>query len=637
MDTESSQVEEVDDDDPASPTTTDFRSSPQRQLVDELRNGLQSPTLSIIERTIPSVIDQPFAQGENAETYFSRQNRYFGPASTWKSWTEEERTLAQSLDRVRSQDLGIHLINTSALKKKSRISRAEGRWKKVRKGKQRAASVLSTTGDDPEEEASSGAGVFSIPKYWTAWPMPADEVPREELLPRTGTRQGIRLDGISRPSASLEDWIVATATKIARDTWNARRWEHRSPVPFERDMKIDHGPSKVEVDDAGDDSFEETDWEETSDSESEDPDFPVFSSRPFPPSESAGTQEDAQFKAEREDGTATPERRPVPLADDEQAKRLFLPSARHILSKVDDLLLGLHHARYAYASKPTGKRRGRYSHTPEEHSADQDREKSSSLPASDSRKRASSADTAIPNVSSVLARSSKGPRRSQNLALRGWSDVVGMASLTGWDPAVVARASERCAELFGENMLFRTLHEGAPTEGNESYFTEHLAFETEGSEEPVEQEQEKLRRCPHESCPRHTLPFRKQWRLQRHLAEVHRPGRTAAPPRKPRLVQSRSTSLEVSDVEIDMLAPPDAIVCPMKSCHRGQKPFSTGRALYDHVRRMHPHVDVQKVKRLEAARRGERRGRPTKERRLRSVDQQRWSRRIDLSTTSSDA
>ncbi|KAK4937836.1 hypothetical protein LTR10_021639 [Elasticomyces elasticus] len=624
MDSESSHVQEVDDDDIASPTSADFRSSPQRQLTDELRNGLQSPTLSVTEKIIPSVVDQPFAQGENAETYFTRPNRYFGPASTWKSWTEEERTTAQSLDRTRSQDLGIHLINTSALKKKSRASRAEGKWKRVRKGKQRAASVLSTTGDDLEEEASSGGDAFSIPKYWAAWPMPPGEVPRQELLPRTGTRQGVRLADIPRPSASLEDCIVATATKIARDTWNARHWEARSPVPFERDMKVDHGPSKIEIDDAEDDSLEESDQEESG-SESEDPDFPVFSSRPFPPSESVGTQEDAENNTGSEDDSATLERRPVPLADDEEAKRLFLPSARHVLSKVDDLLLGLHHARY--------------SHTLKGQSGDNETERTSSLPASRSRRRATSADTAISTVSSVATTSSKGSRRAQNLELRDWSDVVGMASLTGWDSEVVARASERCAQLFGENMLFRNFHEGAPTEGNESFFTEHLAFSTEGSEEPVEQEQEQvgLRTCPHESCPRHTLPFRKQWRLQRHLAEVHRPGRTDAQLRKPRLVQSRSTSLDVSDVDVDMLAPPDAILCPMKSCQRAKKPFSTGRALYDHVRRIHPHVDVQKVKRLELSRRRERRGRPTNQRRLRRASQGRSSSRITLSTSTSDA
>jgi len=50
--------------------------------------------------------------------------------------------------------------------------------------------------------------------------------------------------------------------------------------------------------------------------------------------------------------------------------------------------------------------------------------------------------------------------RTEKLLTRDWSDVVGMAALSGWDSNVVQRASERCARLFGENMLFRTFIEG---------------------------------------------------------------------------------------------------------------------------------------------------------------------------------
>lgn len=51
----------------------------------------------------------------------------------------------------------------------------------------------------------------------------------------------------------------------------------------------------------------------------------------------------------------------------------------------------------------------------------------------------------------------KYPRKSykSTFAPRDWSDILGMASLTGWDPTIVERAAERCAELFGEGMAFR--------------------------------------------------------------------------------------------------------------------------------------------------------------------------------------
>ena len=42
--------------------------------------------------------------------------------------------------------------------------------------------------------------------------------------------------------------------------------------------------------------------------------------------------------------------RPVMMADDDLATTLLRTSIQHILSKLDDLLLGLHRARAAYAS-----------------------------------------------------------------------------------------------------------------------------------------------------------------------------------------------------------------------------------------------------------------------------------------------
>jgi hypothetical protein len=62
----------------------------------------------------------------------------------------------------------------------------------------------------------------------------------------------------------------------------------------------------------------------------------------------------------------------------------------------------------------------------------------------------------------------------ERLGLRDWSDVLGMAALTGWDEQVLRRASKRCADLFGEDMLFRTFYDGG-TEGENSHFTEFLA------------------------------------------------------------------------------------------------------------------------------------------------------------------
>lgn len=54
------------------------------------------------------------------ELHQNRPNRWTGPKSTWRTLTEEERLLWQSMKRLEDQDLAIHLYNTFALKKRGR-------------------------------------------------------------------------------------------------------------------------------------------------------------------------------------------------------------------------------------------------------------------------------------------------------------------------------------------------------------------------------------------------------------------------------------------------------------------------------------------------------------------------------------
>lgn len=49
-----------------------------------------------------------------------RPNRWTGPPSTWLGITEQERGLVASLDEVRSRDLGVHLYNAFALRRRGR-------------------------------------------------------------------------------------------------------------------------------------------------------------------------------------------------------------------------------------------------------------------------------------------------------------------------------------------------------------------------------------------------------------------------------------------------------------------------------------------------------------------------------------
>lgn len=792
-----------------------------------------SSTTSLI---IPSILPtNAYTQGADATTYFTRPNRFFGAPATWKSWTQTERDLARGIDRARATDLSLHLCGAFALRRELAGDTRRGRGSLGKgnvKGKGKAKDIDGDSDqspdyegdDDPKDPAPVPIGSYSLPKIWTAWPMPACQVPRDELLPRLGAEGEYRANPDTRPSAALEECLIATATRLARERWNQRDWQEGHDTDMEKDeigdeemegkVPLHRGDDQVSKGDGRDDAVDEDGQEvsnleddeddgdteeqdtaqEEQDQEEEDPDYPMFTSQPYASpssSRSSSNSEAGTSSRVKDEPTSSPSHslsslpstlantRPVPLADDTQGRELFLPSARHILTKLDDLLLALHKARAAYAGKPTGKPRGRSvsqslsanasasvsrtregtqtrgrgrirsrgrpssprgasSRNDDADGEDDDYDDAQSSPQSRShshhRTSSTNTGTSMPStpqrmpIQYNLQKRKRPIHRTEKLHLRDWSDVVGTAALAGWDPAVIQRASERCARLFGENMLFRTFFEGngegeelterGVSKGDEksrnhSWYTEQFALDDESSASATEEETnhrvtEKVRvsapcvhcrtaktrctatgqddfddgdtdkdekrsrlpsgrvackrcdenelecsgiavqsrkgdgksqwherACPHRHCPRHEIPFRKMYHLQRHLNVLHSgsttavAGRSGSGKRNMRLrrpLTSASAGAGVDgdfDIDMDMdyagaseaygldihIPPRDIIVCPVTECNRHQIPFSRGTKLYEHVRRMHPEMDIDAVKRLETSRRGERRGR----------------------------
>jgi hypothetical protein len=134
------------------------------------------------------------------ESYYTRPNRYYGPASTWRSWTKDDRDVVESLELDRAQNLSIHLYNAYALRSQAhRLQEVSSR--KRRRG------TSETDGDEDE--------IFGVPKVWTAWPMPPNEVPRDLLHKATFD---------PRPSKNLEECLISTTMKAATESLNAREW-----------------------------------------------------------------------------------------------------------------------------------------------------------------------------------------------------------------------------------------------------------------------------------------------------------------------------------------------------------------------------------------------------------------------------
>ena len=647
------QVLDDGDDDEYTPENGDLRSifpPGKSSQVDNLDRAFLSSSPAVArDRTVPLLKDDLFAQ---EPTYLTRPNRWYGADSTWLSWTEEDRLVAKSLDRVRSQDLSLHLYNAHVLNSDAKQSR-DARRRRI-KGK-----MLVSSEEDPVE---SEAEKLVPPSGWTAWPLPAHQIPRESLIPDTKPTVVYRMQDDPRPSADLEECLIATTTRFARERWNTRAWMPVFPQKRQWGIKVEEG-EEIEQDvnmgelspeaSSEDDNIVET-VTSGSDSASDNGGDQVYTSQAY----GLALDDEDEKSAMGQQGRhvdSLGDQQPVPVADDELARELLLPSTRHMLSKLDDLLMGLHRARQSYASTSYRRRQARTSGRDE--SVASDSESEISLASSSNRKRKRTGTASVASSTSAQSEprefedTEKGRMRRIKLNTRNWSDVIGMAALTGWDAAVVERASQRCASLFDENILFRTFHEGNAKVRQASYFTEHEALDDEESFEPDTQEdsltamvrtsqacnechalKEKCeapddaeghsdcqrcaklglqcsgitvkvyddigRSCPYQSCERHNIPFSKSWHLQRHLDTVHQNDALRNQPDDPPTV--------TANIEQPVHA---KIVCPVLTCPRHKQPFTRGTRLYEHVQKMHPEVDVHEVKRLEVTRRGEKRGR----------------------------
>lgn len=368
------------------------------------------------------------------EDVSTRPNRFDGPKSTYRTYTRAERRLDETVNKMRAQNLTAHLYNAHAFKQRARASASTSTLtSKPTKGKGRRKA--------PDSE-------YILPSHWTAWPMPPDEVPREgeKVTEKRGEEWTFRMEGDPRPSTVLEDCLIAEVGRAARERLEGREWERGV-------LGVSDSEHSNSVSDEG------------AESKTEDEGGKKSSKRPV--------ADEVQM-------------RPIPLADEDTIRKMARPEVRRILQNLDDLLQSLHHQRAAYslASKkstsntddeklqPNKKRKGVQLpiSTKKQKQATSKTAKRTRAPSqsSDDESSHSSGEPSRPestaaSVATNLRSRSSSTRRHDTQNPRDWSSVLGMAALTGWNPAVVARAAKRCADLFGEDMHFRSIDEVAPT------------------------------------------------------------------------------------------------------------------------------------------------------------------------------
>ncbi|RMJ27582.1 hypothetical protein PHISP_01570 [Aspergillus sp. HF37] len=476
-----------------------------------------------------------FSSSSSSPPY--RPNRFRGPASTWRHLTAGDRRNAEALETARSRDLAAHLYNAFALR-------------------ERARAIAS--GNSGRTQRLDEAEFFDPGKLWTAWPMSASEVPRagEHLRRQEGDGWTLRMQPDMRPSAELEENIIAIILRTAKERFETREWMSKDAAGHE---------GKEEAASFGDNGEAEGDEKVKSDPDSLD----------------------------------GPQFRPVVQADDDKSRRQLRPLTRNILTQFDGLLMGLHHARrgtmvmgdssasewqsdtessvsrMSSRSKSPGKPRRREA-TGRSQSRGRKRARRSSSHASTNRSRsksagasmepASTSESSSPDSSRPRGRStgSKASTSRARLGLRDWSEVLGVASMTGWPSTVVNRAAQRCTGLFGQDMAFQTLKEGRVEQvpGDDGPKWEYIASESEGE--------------------RGSIPPPPTRRSRSRGPSTHReptPREASLAPEEERVVPRLKGKGEHRKQDL---------ICPIKTCSRHKNGFTRRWNLNQHMKRMHP-------------------------------------------------
>lgn len=544
-----------------------------------------------------------FANDDEDDTE-ERPNRFHGPNPTWKTYAEKELALAASLEQLRGDDLSSHLYNAHALKVRVRqpgINDPTRPW-------QRKNEWI------PRDE--HGKAPWYPDADWTAWPLEPEIVPTGKetfgALDDGLHRFTLRKEVHEKPSHDLEEQLFAVLLGRAKGLWHSRlNQDHQA----HQDHKDDHDVATSSRRTSRSVSRQANHAPDThgNSSGSEAADQPPPSrqrsvSHLSSPMSSRLSQTSAPTPVQYESTEEEDEDGGVPVfsADDDNSRRILQPTVRHILSNLDDLLMGLHRGRLGHYYKPqehdtSGPSDGSITPSPARLSRPRatpppKRPKPAALnPAVEPE------DTAMPDVDATtksphLARSGPVSPNAEDtltqptvqrhgvhkLGIRDWSEVLGTAALIGWNPAVLERTAQRCTALFSESMTFRSLAEF----GEAATTPAEKEDDTTPHDNPLQGFP-----CPDELCVRHSnhFPRGQGFRWRAHLKQVH-----------------KYSKEEIAEVEADLISrglvlpnkrhnvldhnprgwePPDPLECP--HCAPPIKLYPQTKRLLEHIRQAH--------------------------------------------------
>jgi hypothetical protein len=538
-----------------------------------------------------------------------RPNRFRGSDRAWLHHTQADRSLAISLDQLKAHDLSLHLYSAHHLKARLRhrpTPSSSRPWSRKSRWLPNDEHVQKPW--YPESD-------------WTAWPLPLDHVPigTESFgRPNDGLDSHTLRSAIQpTPADNLREQLHAVMLARAHSDWKAEDQQasvsHTTTIPTAAPVRyspIRRGRTRSLS--AGPASFPS--------SPSAGDDLPPLSSLDQP---APGSSADPSIKPETDKMEDKHSARPVFSADDDRSYALLRPTVNHVMAKLDRLLLALHQSRQTHVQRArdgdTSDSSARStSRSPSTKSSTKKLKKSSqpqtgtqtrrsqrtgptSRPSSPSdlvvfddsgedetyepekpkRRSRSPSNRASSPESQTTSPSGKKRRNPPRPGLRDWSEILGVAGLTGWDPAVIERARHRCRDLFGEDMHLFTMAEHNGSSADEA---EPLHHASNSRSAPASW------RCPLSNCFRNMQPLEHGFRWREHMRKTHKYDNDQIAMLEEQLVQSGDIAPVLKRHRV--LAhnpkgwqPPDPLKCT--HCPASEHVFSTVSRLIDHLRRTH--------------------------------------------------
>ena len=457
--------------------------------------------------TLPTADDLPFIKLESESLHLSsssnedtgsvgelRQGRFYGPDRQWKSYTRHERALAATFEQVCCNDLSLHLYNAHAMKARARGDRSDTPvmpWHSKRRWTQIDGSNTTP---------------FQPPVHWTAWPLLPIDVPRSRETwgkPTTLPQEDLDLYYKAepwKPSLMLDAELKAVFARVAKTQFRQRQRSFLAATTHP-------GSGRESADDTTMDIS------------------PQESSSKYPDDRSGEKDDKTRLTTFLNDSAypQPPDLSNLRMTADEEDP-LVQPSVRHLISKIDDLLHGLHKSRrgheIAYSSKFAKRTRVR----------SKSRTRSQPFAQESKKHRRDVSDSLMNDKKDVYNKNQTSTDLSghRTLGTRDWSELLGMAALVGWDPAVIDRTARRCSVIFGESMEIRSMPETAAGHIRDrivAYAPAKVEAPT-GPLQPVPMDMDAQIPqtefpCPEHDCSRHVQPYESRWRLREHLKRKH--------------------------------------------------------------------------------------------------------------------